>query len=1459
MSNVEDKPVLPTPDGNKPTVPISKAMMTLCAYYKEFLETDFKKVRTPKRRYALRDSKNSRIGVRIERFSQFRSLISGKLEQQTATVRVSPRKYRADLSKGVQAGIVSAIDKIETDRLLSSGLAIPTALLNKHKETANIDEATVDAKKALGSGMQRVVVSPLIALLEPIFGSDPSDDAGDRQLAAYTEEIVERLLDEVAESLPIACADLLVKSDSSLFEQIVRDMTDEQRVKLVLHDYFEHFGAADLFVDVRELVASRQTLENTTIYLNVGEIQYKTHKFPLYYIPLDVEFEEASVRMEFQSFVYVNKPACDYIAGELTRAIGRVVPNPVSERIFHQEDSDTFLDLIERTQHRILAGLQCNGELDFTSPATHFAEGEDFRISNDLSLSLADNADEAIVNDYELLMSGLDPENPLVLAFESLIGSFLSKNPISLEADIDSIWRESSVPDRLVFESPLPLAEEQRKLMEAVHHKKSRMIVVEGPPGCGKSHSLAALAFDVIREGKNVLILSDKKEALDVVESKLNAVFERVRGEEGEYVNPVLRLGKDSANYAKIVKPGSIQKIKTALQSFKTSESAFNDEFESIKSEMVDGVSARIEVGKSLDLRQLGSYFWMEDEYRDLVPALDHFTNNDIESLDALSRFFALLDKHRSFFSKFLSEGDQTQDLAILQRLGPAIGDVSEELQQFLLKWPNINLERAEELQALQREVVDMKQAIFGYLFRRKQLSSVSRTAREILGDDIRDVRAHSDDLLRAAKIRKELQDILRGRAIDGQHFQTLHSCVCARVELAPEEYESIELYLSLDHDALSEYDIPVTVIELLSATEADQRKLTEFISLRQTEAAIASKFNEMPDFDYLRLKRNYEDFCAKRITKHIDERVVHFVEARKNDAKTLRDIVRSKSKFPIDKFSSLREAFPVMIAGLRDYANYIPLEQGLFDLVIIDEASQVSIAQALPAILRSKKTVLMGDRQQFSNVKAAQASKALNNAYFDEVRGAFDDLEEDLDSALATRLKNLDVTKSVMDFGEMTSEYMIMLRKHFRGYPEIISFSSEHFYGGALQVLKLRGKPIDDVLEFVVSENPDRFEDVRNANTWEAEVILERLEYLLETESPPTVAVITPFREQQRLVNERVMNHPKAHDFRDRLKLAVFTADTCQGEERELIFYSMVSTREHDRLNYIFPSDLSAVAAEDAEGKLKVQRLNVAFSRGQEKLVFLCSKPIGEFKGAARQVLEHYKHVLDHAKTMPSVEDTDSQSPMEAHVLEWLASTAFFTRNQGSLEIISQFPIGDYLKSIDPSYSHPSYKVDFLLRLRTEDSLRQVIVEYDGFEFHFERQDRIDSSNWQHYLLEADVEREAVLEGYGYKMIRVNRFNLGDDPISVLDDRLSEAFELLASAENKNEILSGISEQEERDRKGLAEGTHKKCSTCGAIKPTSEFRDPKLKSGFARSCTLCKRESSSGRQRHYTGRSRRR
>ena len=87
-------------------------------------------------------------------------------------------------------------------------------------------------------------------------------------------------------------------------------------------------------------------------------------------------------------------------------------------------------------------------------------------------------------------------------------------------------------------------------------------------------------------------------------------------------------------------------------------------------------------------------------------------------------------------------------------------------------------------------------------------------------------------------------------------------------------------------------------------------------------------------------------------------------------------------------------------------------------------------------------------------------------------------------------------------------------------------------------------------------------------------------------------------------------------------------------------------------------------------------------------------------------------------------------------------------------------------------------YRVDFLLRFNIDGAKRDIIIEYDGFEFHFDNRAEVDAGNWRHYLTESDVEREHVLESYGYKTIRLNKFNTGDDPIETLGDLVQQVLD---------------------------------------------------------------------------------
>ena len=170
---------------------------------------------------------------------------------------------------------------------------------------------------------------------------------------------------------------------------------------------------------------------------------------------------------------------------------------------------------------------------------------------------------------------------------------------------------------------------------------------------------------------------------------------------------------------------------------------------------------------------------------------------------------------------------------------------------------------------------------------------------------------------------------------------------------------------------------------ELVKISNLDFDRLIRFINLKQK---VEKDFKNIPSLNYDSQKKNIENLLTVKMTHIMDGRLVEFWDKHQSTATALKKIIQSKLKFPQEEFLKLKDAFPCILAGIRDYAEYIPLEPEIFDLVIIDEASQVSIAQAFPALLRAKKVLILGDKKQFSNVKTAQARTEENRKYLGQL-----------------------------------------------------------------------------------------------------------------------------------------------------------------------------------------------------------------------------------------------------------------------------------------------------------------------------------------------------------------------------------------------------------------------------------------------------------------------------------------
>ena len=287
-----------------------------------------------------------------------------------------------------------------------------------------------------------------------------------------------------------------------------------------------------------------------------------------------------------------------------------------------------------------------------------------------------------------------------------------------------------------------------------------------------------------------------------------------------------------------------------------------------------------------------------------------------------------------------------------------------------------------------------------------------------------------------------------------------------------------------------------------------------------------------------------------------------------------------------------------------------------------------------------------------------------------------------------------------------------------------------------------------------------------------------------------------------------------------------------------------MVATPERDKLSYIFSKSLSE--ADEVDHQLRQQRLNVGFSRAKERIHIFHSQPFEEFRGAIGQAIGHYRNQLELCKKRPGTKSTDPKSPMEARVRQWLLQTHFVQKLADLVEIDAQFELGNYLRQIDPAYKHPAYRVDFLIRVHSSNRVINIVLEYDGFKEHFTNLDKVDATNYAEYYKPEDVERQKVLEGYGYHFLRINQFNLGRDPVRALDERLLR----LAGDALKEAESHALVDETKEIAEGILNGDKKLCESCGIVRDADDFKDSSAKSGFSRKCRYCKEQDTKKHKR---------
>jgi superfamily I DNA and/or RNA helicase/very-short-patch-repair endonuclease len=434
--------------------------------------------------------------------------------------------------------------------------------------------------------------------------------------------------------------------------------------------------------------------------------------------------------------------------------------------------------------------------------------------------------------------------------------------------------------------------------------------------------------------------------------------------------------------------------------------------------------------------------------------------------------------------------------------------------------------------------------------------------------------------------------------------------------------------------------------------------------------------------------------------------------------------------------FSQYFKLFPSLVSMLSCWAvtslstrGRVPLEPGFFDLVVIDEASQCDIASAIPLLFRAKAAVIIGDPKQLRHISSIQARR---------------DREVLHKHGLADGFANWAYSEnSVFDLASPLAgqDDIIMLRDHHRSHADIIEFSNQHFYEGRLRMAtkydRLRRPALDEpAVRWVPVHGVVTRPRSGALNEIEACAVVKEIERLgIHQGYQGTVGVVTPFRAQANRIRDLVNAHPQAALLLGRLDLLIDTVHKFQGDERDVMIFSPVVSKN---------------ISDGALGFLKKtgNLFNVAITRARAALVV-----VGDSAAAKTSGVSYLAAFAEYVDGLGAERVADRRSsPLSGPEFPAVAKP----------ELVSDWERLFYRKLWEagvrpiPQYAEEKFLLDFAVLVNG----RRLNIEVDGERYH---------RDWNGELLRRDQLRNMRMIELGWDVMRFWVYQLRDEmPASV-------------------------------------------------------------------------------------------
>ena len=488
----------------------------------------------------------------------------------------------------------------------------------------------------------------------------------------------------------------------------------------------------------------------------------------------------------------------------------------------------------------------------------------------------------------------------------------------------------------------------------------------------------------------------------------------------------------------------------------------------------------------------------------------------------------------------------------------------------------------------------------------------------------------------------------------------------------------------------------------------ASQMTEREFISFDTRFKSLTNDLTLIADYNFLLAEMcdsvSLEQLDAAMMTEHVELQAKakaawkswlnqHIKAFNPKNRWEIHDYISLLENNLIEGFTpTMKTMLPVSAITSLSARRRLPFKEAVYDLLIIDEASQCDIASMIPLLMRAKRVAVIGDKQQLNHIcllsKQTDLSLILSNEI--EPRWSYR-------------------SNSIYDLAEsMTeAENIIQLRDHHRSFLDIIQFSNQEFYDNTLRIAtdysRLQspnnGKPILGMQWMNVKGKTVRPENGGAYNLQEAEGVIRILRRLaLELEFDGSIGVTTPFHLQAEMITKalerdsELRNHLELHN-----KILIDTVHKFQGDERDVIVFSPVVSDGTKSQSLMFLK---------STGNL----FNVAITRARALLVTVGDKEYCKKCGVS--YLEHFAEY-----------SCGEEAPVESSEWEHLLQKAL---SDAGIPVTAQYHVDKYYldlalfykgKKLDIEVDGAMYHQAWTGELSYNDQLRNQALMREGWD----------------------------------------------------------------------------------------------------------------------------------------------